>query len=211
MDDKDMMEVESRPGLAELVYGILFTPSATFRRVADDPPLFHGFIIFLTVTILTSLTASLIPPDVSIPPEFADAYAKVRPFMGIMGALLAFIFWFIQAGVLQVIAEFFEGQGRAIGVLTVLALADIPRVLVIPFQIISYFSAGSFFGSFLTVMASLIALVWWLVLSVIGIREIQRFSTGKAVVTLLTPLAVIIIVIVLITIALVGFITPFIQ
>ncbi|MCL4439762.1 MAG: YIP1 family protein, partial [Firmicutes bacterium] len=111
-----------------------------------------------------------------------------RPYIGIIGALLAFIGWFMQAGVFHLFAELLGGRGRAVGVLTVLAFADIPRVLVIPFQVISVILVDSLFGRFLTVAVSLLAFIWWAVLLVIGLREIQGFSTGRAVAALLIPM-----------------------
>ncbi len=200
----------SRPGLAELVYGVLFTPTATFRSISANPPLFHGFIVFLVVVALTSLVNILIPPDFSnVPPEFGEALARAGPFIGIIGALLAFISWFMQAGIFQLFAEFFGGKGRATGVLTVLALADIPGVLVIPFKVVGHFTASSFLGTFVTVAGSLAVFVWGILLLVIGLREIQQFSTGKAVATILIPFGIAGLTAMIIIISLVGAVIPF--
>ncbi|MHB9093533.1 MAG: YIP1 family protein [Eubacteriales bacterium] len=199
-----------RAGLAELIYGVIFTPRVTFRKFTEDPPLFQGFVVFLLVVILTSLMNTLVPPDFSKgSAELAGALAKTRPYIGIIGALLAFIGWFMQAGVFHLFAELLGGRGRAVGVLTVLAFADIPRVLVIPFQVISVILVDSLFGRFLTVAVSLLAFVWWAVLLVIGLREIQGFSTGRAVAALLIPFGILGLVIIVLTAAIVGFIAPF--
>jgi len=128
-----------------LIYGVLFNPVNTFRRISENPPLLHGFLIFFGVVTLTSLTNTLIPPNISDVAELNTVLARTRPLIGIVGALISLIGWFLGAGLFQLLAEFFGGKGRAVGVLTVLALAGIPKVLVIPFQVINYFLAGALY------------------------------------------------------------------
>lgn len=200
---------QGSPGLAELVYGVLFNPVKTFRSISKHPPLFHGFLIFFGVVILTSLTNTLAPLSLSASAELNSALARTKSFIGIIGALFALIGWFVEAGLFQLLAEFLGGRGRAVGVLTVLALAGIPKVLVIPFQVISYLLAGSLFGRFLVIAASIIIFVWWAVLLVIGLREIQEFSTARSVATLLIPLGILGLTVVVFVLTLVGLIIPF--
>lgn len=197
-------------GFIELLFGVLFTPRAVFRRISQNPPLLYGFVVFLAVVFFTSVVNTLIPPELAnTSPGFAAAMTRTRPYIGIIGALFSFITWFILAGTFQLLAELFGGKGRAIGVLTVLALAELPKVLVIPFQVISYFSANTFFGRFLTIAASLVAFIWWAIILVIGLKEIQHFSTGRAVATLLIPLGVVLLAAVIFTVAIVGLMIPF--
>ncbi len=201
-----------RYSFIELIYGILFAPAVTFRKISQDPPLLYGFIVFFTVEVLIFLTSTLIPPDFSrIPLEIADGLVKAGPYLGIIGVLLAFLGWFIQAGVFQLFAEFLGGQGRAIGVLTVLAFADLPSIFIIPFQVIGYFTADSFLGSFLATAVPIIVFVWWAVLLIIGLRETQQFSTGKAVATLLIPAAILGAAVIILGIAVIGIAAPFIA
>ncbi len=201
---------EASLGFAELIYGVIFTPTATFRSISANPPLRHGFIAFFIIVALTSLVNIFLPPDFSkVPPEFREALVKAGPFIGLIGALLAFMSWFIQAGVFQLFAEFLGGKGRATGVLTVLALADIPRVLVIPFRVLGHFTATSVLGTFLTAAVGLGVFIWGVILLVIGLREIQEFSTGKAVATLLVPFGFAVLAVIIFLISFVGAVVPF--
>lgn len=203
--DNQEGEIPNPMGFADLVYGVLFNPAATFRSISQEPPVFQGFIIYLVIVGLTSLVNALVPPDVSgMSPEVGQIIATLGPFIGIIAALFSFLAWIIKAGVYQLFAELLGGKGRAVGVLTVLALADLPRVLVIPFQIISFYAAESFLSGFLTIAVSLAGFVWGLVLLVIGFREIHQFSTGKAIVNLLIPLGIMLFVIIIMVFALVG-------
>lgn len=208
IDNTSLIEEKSL-GLAELVYGVLFNPVKTFRSISKNPPLLHGFLIFFGVVILTSLTNTLAPLSFSPTAELDTTLARTRSLIGIIGAIFALIGWFVEAGLFQLVAEFFGGKGRAVGVLTVLALAGIPKVLVIPFQVVSYFLAGSFFGRFLVIAASIIVFIWWAVLLVIGLREIQKFSTARSLATLLIPLGILGLIIIIFALVLVGLIIPF--
>lgn len=198
-------------GLAELIYGVLFNPVKTFRRISPNPPLLQGFMIFFGVVILTSLTNIVLPSSLSESAELNTALARSRPFIGIFGALIAIIAWFVEAGLFQLLAEFFGGKGRAVGVLTVLALAGIPKVLVIPFQVTSYYLAGSLFGRFPVIAASIIAFIWWAGLLIVGLREIQEFSTARAIATLVIPLGILALILITVILALIGLVVPFMD
>lgn len=198
-------------GLAELIYGVLFSPVKTFRRISKEPPLLHGFLIFFGVLILTSLTNTLVPPSLPNSTELNTTLARTRPFIGIIWALFALLGWFLEAGLFQLLAEFFGGKGRAVGVLTVLALAGIPKVLAIPFQVFSYFLEGSLLGRSFVIAASIIAFLWWAVLLVIGLREIQEYSTARSLATLLIPLGILVLTIIIFALAVVGLIIPFMD
>lgn len=205
-------ETKERRGIFELIYGTLFNPVGTFRLIANEPPVFHGFVIFISVVAITSLINMLLPRDFGeVPPELAEAAAHVGPSVIIAGAIMSMVFWLIQAGILQVIAELLGGRGKAVGVLTVLALASIPSVLAVPFRVVSYFLKESFAGSFLTIAGPLLAFVWWIVLLILGLREVQRFSTGKAVAAVIAPLVGIVLILIVTVISLFAMIAPIID
>ncbi len=203
-------EIKSdRRGFFELIYGVLFNPVEAFRSIANEPPVFHGFVIFISVLVINSLVNMLLPQDLGeVPPELAEVVSQVGPAIVIIGAILSTVFWLIQAGVFQVIAELLGGRGRAVGVLTVLALAAIPSVLMVPFTVLSYILPKSFTGSFLTIAGSLLVFVWWAVLLVIGLREIHRFSTLKAIATVIAPLIGMGLILIVTVISLFALIAP---
>lgn len=204
--------VTEKTGFFELVYGTLFNPVETFTKVSHDPPLFQGFIIFLISVVLTSVSRTLLPQDMAdVSPEVASVISQAGPLVAVFGAILALVFWFIQAGILQVIAELLGGRGTAVGVLTVLALAGIPGILSIPFHVAGYFLSESFLGSFLSIAGSLLSIVWWVIILILGIRQVHRLSTGKAVITVVAPLITFILVVIVMVIAMVAFIAPIVN
>ncbi|HWI54071.1 MAG TPA: Yip1 family protein [Desulfobacteria bacterium] len=211
-ENEEGPEKREGPGVFELIYGVLFNPVRTFRSIADDPPVFHGFLIFILVLIITSLVNILLPQDLAeMPPELAGVASQAGPSIVIVGAIMTTVLWFVQAGVLQVIAELLGGRGKAVGVLTVLALAGIPGLLMVPFRVAGYFLAESFAGSFLTIAGALLTYVWWVVLLVLGLRETQRFSTLKAVAAIIAPIVGIVLIITVTVITLFTLIAPLLN
>lgn len=203
---------DEKPGFFELIYGTLFNPVDTFTKVSHDPPLFKGFIIFMISLLLTSVSRILLPQDIAdMPPEIAGIFSQVGPSIAVFGAIITLIFWFIQAGILQVVAELLGGRGTAIGVLTILALSGIPAVLAIPFHVAGYFLSESILGRFLAIAGSLLSFVWWVVILVLGLRQVHGYSTGKAVVTVVAPIITLLLIITVMFIILFAFIGPLIN
>lgn len=201
-----------KAGFFELIYGTLFNPVDTFTKVSHDPPLFQGFIIFMISVLLTSVSRILLPQDMAdVSPEVAAVVSQAGPSVAVFSAIITLVFWFIHAGILQVVAELLGGRGTAVGVLTVLALAGIPGVLAIPFQVAGYFLSESFLGSFLAVAGNLLAFVWWIIILVLGIRQVHGFSTGKSVATVVAPIIALLLIIIVMVVAMFAFIAPLVN
>ncbi|MBU7007337.1 Yip1 family protein [Phosphitispora fastidiosa] len=212
MSDLPLDDSKDRLGFVELIYGVLFSPTATFAKVSRENHLFNGFVIFLTITLVSSVVNYLGARNFSdLPPELAGAFTEAGPYMGILAVVFAFIGWFVQAGILQVFAELLGGEGRALQVLTVLALAGIPKAFAIPFQVLGLFISGSMVSTFLSVAVSLLVITWFLVLMVIGLREVQGFSTGRAAAVFVLPLAALGLAFLIIVLSLAGFFIPLIN
>ena len=212
MSDLELDDSKDRLGLVELIYGVLFSPTAAFARVSRENQLFNGFVLFLAVTLVSSVVNFIGARDFSdLPPEFAGAFTEAGPYMGILAAVFAFISWFVQAGILQVFAELLGGKGRALQVLTVLALAGIPKAFAIPFQVLGFFFSGSMISTFLSVAVSLSVIIWSLALMVIGLREVHGFSTGRAAAVFALPLGALGLAFLIMVLSLAGFLIPLIN
>ena len=193
----------------ELVYGILFNPKVTFSKIAPEPPLFLSFCILMLVVVLTATVNILIPNELeNLPTTYAAILSKVGPFLGIIGAIITIVFWFVRAGILQLVAELLGGKGRATGVLAVLALAEIPKVMAIPFQVISYFTTSSFISKFIMIFAALAVFIWSIVILVIGFREVQQLSTGRTILALVLPAVAFVLLLMVFAISLVAIVAP---
>lgn len=200
---------EPRLSLVDLVYGLFFSPTATFQKISARPPLGQAFIIFTAVTLIGTLISVWAPPVTpelpsEVPPQMGRMMSSMMPYTGLLAALFAFIGWFVLAGVFQLVSEFFDGRGTALGVLTVLGLSELPNVFSGPLYLLAGFLGSPVLATFITVSSGLLIFIWRFILIVIGLRETQGYSTGKAVLTVLAPVIVLFLVILVTIIALAG-------
>ncbi|GBF35669.1 hypothetical protein DCCM_4798 [Desulfocucumis palustris] len=196
--NEDSGEITARePGeknFFEMIYGVLFDPVETFRRVAAAPPLGRVLLVYALVSVLGALMGYYFSSRVLQ----ADMYRGAGIFSGAMGTILpliifggllvTFVKWFVYSGLLHLVAELFGGSGRAVGVLAVTGLASLPALLFIPFELLLLLAAGE--GPAATIVSGLFSLgsaVWGFVLVVLGIREVHGITTGRALAVALTP------------------------
>lgn len=204
---------ETPLSIVDLVYGLLFSPTATFRKISERPPLGYAFIIFSVVTLISTLITVWVPPinpeiAQDMPPEITSMILSVTPYIGLLGALFAFINWFVLAGVLQLFSEFLNGRGKALGVFTVLGLAEIPRIFSGPIYLLTSLLGQSVLSTFLAVSSGLLVFIWRLILIIIGLREIHGYSSGRAVVTVLAPGLILLLIALVMVLAFVGMMIP---
>ncbi|WP_418791152.1 YIP1 family protein [Phosphitispora sp. TUW77] len=210
MGDLALVDSKDRLGFAELVYGTIFSPAVTFARVSRENHLFNGFIIFLTVTLLSYVVNFLNARNYyDLLPRLSEPIIAVIPYLGILATVSTFLFWFIQAGILQVFAELLGGKGNALQILTVLALAGIPKVFAVPFQVLGAFLPGPV----ATIVPAIVVILlgWSVALIVIGLREVHGISMGRAVAVLVIPIGVLSLVFLIIAVSMVGFLIPLIN
>ncbi|MFP3910367.1 MAG: Yip1 family protein [Archaeoglobaceae archaeon] len=186
--------------LLEDIYGTLFSPVSTFKRMIDE----RTSIVFAVIVVLvasmcsgagSALTQSALSSSFGAYPglETYELQSMVSPtaslFMGVVGGILG---WVIITGVLHLVAKALGGKGTFGGMLVLMGFATLPNIFQAPVGLIAYFSGGL---SGLTVALGLGALLglWILALDVIAIREAHGFSTGKAIVTLILPVVLLVV------------------
>jgi hypothetical protein len=185
--------------LLELIYGVLFDPAATMKRVALQPPVGLTVLIVTIVTlIVTSMgifTFTRISGGVS--PIYGGGHLiavmqSIIPLVVIFGLLFGYLKWFIYSAVLHLIAEFLGGNGQARGVFTVAGLAGLPFIFIVPFQFLMLLlGSRSIVVPLLMGLAGFGILIWSTVILVIGLAQVHHLSTGRAVLVVLIPAMVI--------------------
>ncbi|MCL6448329.1 MAG: YIP1 family protein [Armatimonadetes bacterium] len=188
-------EKNGRPqGFLELVYGVLFEPSATFSRIKDRErlPVGRTVIIFTLANVAVSLMSATVTSRLMYFHAVDGAGVLMRsvaPAMAVLGLFFQYAKWFFYSGLLHLLAEFFGGRGRALGVFVVSGLASLPAVFTVPVNfLLLLFGVRGFTLSFFVYLFSVVAVVWGAVLLVLGIREVHGLSTGRAVAVVLLPL-----------------------
>lgn len=181
------MQRQNRCGrILELFYAILFQPRKGMRKIALLQPVRLGLGCFLLVELITLLASCSAAVTAGLPNQIDNLW----PGMIICGLIFSLIMLFLMVAIISFAAELLGGKGTGKQTLAVLSFAALPNMLIAPFTVIS-----KLIGFDLSLIVALAIGVWTFVIEVIGIRIINRFSTGNAVLAVLTPLFIMLAVI----------------
>ena len=166
------------------VKGFLFNPVETFQQSRDDEPgvvfAYFGALLLISA-ILSAIVAAI---GVEITPAYAGMMGGVAIPIAVFFMVLVggFIFTLIFAAWLHLWVCLLGGKNGIMQTVNAVIYGSTPRLLLgwIPF-------------------IGIIFTLWSLVLNILGIRELQELSTGKAI--LVVAIAVIIPLIILILVA----------
>jgi hypothetical protein len=166
------------PGLVEAWRRSLFEPVRFFRELDPEGSMARAVLYYLVVSVLASLFSTLwsLPrAETALPPGLLET-VPVDP-----RALMVFNFF---------LSPFFALAGLGIGVLLthlfVRILVPGARPVGATARAICW-SAGPVLLSIVPWVGSLVGLVWWAVLQVIGLRELHGTTTGRAVAVVALP------------------------
>lgn len=195
------MEQEDLPALKyyEIIYGVLFDPKETMRRIVQRPPLTATLIIVILLSLvglLTNLYTSAHGGSANLGLEmglplaqaqvFSDALRAAAPVLAILGAVFYFVKWFFYSALLHLLADFYGGRGEARTVFIVYGLAGLPEVFLIPLNVVTTLAVPDWATGTSTV-GSLLVLIWGVYLLTLGLREAHKLSTGRALAVIFTP------------------------
>jgi hypothetical protein len=193
---------ETEEGPLETAVSVLTRPVPTLRRVTQLAPVGWAIGLVAVLQFLSGIAAGFATP----------AFEGVRgptPEMGAFSVLaLAIVFssagligLALGAGILHGIARLLRGTGTYKGLFAGLGFAQVPYVFTIPAQLLVLAGPG---GTILWFLVTFGLFIWSFALATIAVRENHGFSTGRAVATMLIPLAVVIALVVVLVIALVA-------
>ncbi|OAT79753.1 Yip1 family protein [Desulfotomaculum copahuensis] len=199
-----------RTGFLELVYGVLFDPASTFRRVAAGPPLGTAVLVFTLVNLISALMSALLAHRLAYRGpngmHMAWLMQAATPVLAATGLVLQYVKWYVFSALIHLTAGLTGGRGRAAGTLTVVALSVLPSIILVPVDLILLLAG--LHGPAVTVvmiLLGLLILVWSVVLVVLGLREVHAISTGQSLIAvLLPPLVLLVILFVLLLLAAAG-------
>lgn len=205
-------------GFLELIYRVLFEPVKTFRRIAGNVPTGRVVLIFSTVKVLSMVvfvmggmySQSIFPG----PFDGGSGQAMIKmmkamlPVLAILGVFYEFTKWFLYSGLLYFLSELFGGRGKALGVLATTGLASLPILVFMPFQILLVAFGGIELSGSVSILIGLATMVWGFILVVLGLRETQQISTGRAVAVALTPAAVAVMLLILLFVLILAVLVP---
>lgn len=199
--------------LLENIYGTLFSPVSTFKRMIKERTSVSAAVVVVLVasicsgaggvliqsTLSSSLggypTPSSTPSPTPIPGSGFEAsqMQSVSPTVSlVMGVVSGVVGWIIIAGVLHIVAKALGGNGTFESMLLLMGFANLPNIFQAPVGLIAFLSGGLSSLMIFTGLGGLLGL-WILALDVIAIREAHDFSTGRAIATLVLPIVVIVV------------------
>ncbi|KAF5432422.1 hypothetical protein C5S39_03745 [Candidatus Methanophagaceae archaeon] len=101
-----------------------------------------------------------------------------------------FISWVFFAGICHIVAKLLGGkEGTFTEMLVLMGFASLPNIFQAPIGLIVMLSGG-LTGAFIAIVLGSFLAIWVLILDVLAIREAQKFSTGRAIATLVLPIVV---------------------
>ena len=191
----------------ELVYSIWDRPKLTLTYILDKCPEKHVFLFLMLGGVVRSISRA---SEKGMGDNMSTGGVLLITI--ILGGLLGWISYYIYAWAMSFTGNWLDGEAEPIKFRTVLAWALIPSIssliIIIPEIIIfgddlfrSIPQDQSNFNNISWIVFGLIEMglgLWTLVILVIGIKLIQGFSTGKAILNVILPGLIILIPILII-------------
>jgi hypothetical protein len=167
------------------------------------------------VTLLLFLSGIVRTFDRASAKNMGDHFSLwgVIGFCLVLGGLFGWVTYYIYSALVSWLGKWLNGNADTQSILRVLSYAMFPSIVALLFlvpQIAIYgnelfksngdiYSAGLFANMvfYICLIVEFSLSIWTIVLCVIGVSEVQRFSTGKAIANLLLPALFFVVIILL--------------
>ncbi|MBN2055074.1 YIP1 family protein [bacterium] len=173
----------------QTLFGVFVKPSRLSRRIIARKPMVTSVLMVLLAVAGTVVYGPL--TGAPVPVEWTDLLARFGVRCGIMFAGL-----FLAAGLLHLSADLMGGGGSGAALLALLCIGTAPLILLAPIGLLLHSIGLSVIG-WIPTTVDFVIMVWMLVLYLVFIKETYRFKAGKALLTMLLPLCVMLFVMVL--------------
>jgi len=188
---------------------IWFSPRKVFKYLNDRE--YGKYVVILLV--LSGISRAF---DQAITKDFGDNMSiwAILVLCIIFGGLFGLATYWIYAALISWTGKWLKGEGNTDSILRIISYAMIPSIVALIFLIpqISIYGNEMFKSDGDIISAGLISnilvyfsmflefvlAIWTIVLVVIGISEVQKFSIGKSILNLLLPCLIILVPILLI-------------
>ncbi len=196
-------------------YDVLFKPVRGISRVAVERSIWHGLVIYLAVSLVSSLTAVATASAREFAGDLGEFWSpeamvlllRSTPVLSLISILVfAPILLFLWSAILNFSSELLGGQGRGLRLATAIGYAQLPYILVAPLSLASRYMDIDVVG-----MATFVAFIWSIVLKIIAIRSVHSFTTGRAVLAYLLPALVLLTALIIFVLLLSAFLMPLLM
>jgi len=171
-----------RVGFAEAVVGVLTRPRATLRQVGEGESLGPALVAWVLVAVISGWSSALTVPEGAayMPPAIVLIPATIAA-----GGMLLLL----QAGMCYGLARLLGSKGGFRGLLSGLALANVPAGFSAPLALLVIALGGAGMALYWPGMVAIS--IWGVVLGVLAVRETFTTSTGRAALIYFLPLVLI--------------------
>ncbi|KUK11150.1 MAG: Uncharacterized protein XD50_0595 [Clostridia bacterium 41_269] len=174
---------ENNMDFLETIYGVIFTPRSAFKFIGMKKPMFWSVGLFICIFLFNFIISMW-----GVYQEFHPLERMPSFSLGflVLGMIFVFAAWFLNTAVINLISQFFGGNGNGIGLFAAFAFAEIPLAVT------GIFAAGAYFFGLQGYVAQFFQLlggIWSVVLQVIAVSEVQELSLSRAVLVCILPLA----------------------
>lgn len=196
-------------------YDVLFKPALGIGRVVRERNVWHGLLIYLVVSLISSITAFSAGDPEGLAAEFsqimpletATALVQAWPLLNLFLVFaLAPVMLFLSAAILQFSSELLGGQGRGVQLATGFGYAQLPHLLIAPFGLAARYLAFDIVG-----LVGFVAFIWSLVLKIETIHAAQGFSRRRATLAYFLPALVIAAAFIFLLLLLGSFLMPLLS
>mgnify|MGYP001134070056 CR=1 FL=1 len=171
--------------IGERIKGFLFSPSDTFDASMEDTlgDAFKYYVVILMIPAV--LSAILIAVLFSLFAGMLGMFGvPAMPFGAAMAPLLA-VGFFVSILIGGIIGVFIDGLWLHLWVYLVGGRNGIGETI----KAVMYGATPSFLLGWIPIV-NFIALIWALIVGIIGVRQLQELSTGKAVLAVIIAIAI---------------------
>jgi hypothetical protein len=196
-------------------YDVLFKPAKGFARVAAERTIWHGLVVYMVVSLVSSLTAIATANaggyagDAGgfLSPEAMAMLFRSSPALSLVSIIVfSPLLLFLWSAVLNFSAELLGGQGRGLRLGAAIGYAQLPYILVVPISLAARYLAVDIVG-----LAGFVAFVWSIVLKITAIRQVHSFSTRRAALAYFLPALVLIGALIIFILFLAAFLMPLLM
>ncbi len=187
-------EVIQQMGVLDLIYGVLFEPADTFKKVAEAPPLGLSFLIFSLVNI-TAIFMSFLTFFHLLGKSFpgggdvrVDLTLSMILLIVFLGLLVKICNWLLSASVFHLLAELLGGRGGVRGLLAIVGLSYLPFFFLAPVELLLLIWGLNGVVVVTVMILNFLIFIWWLALMVLGVRQEYCFSSGSALAAVFLPI-----------------------
>ena len=165
---------------SDILYGVLFEPRVTLRRLAEERPLAPALFTFLIIIIFNLV----IYRGLILQQQYAlDGVEAFLWLYQIIGALFSCCMLFVMAGLFSLLSELLFNKTNASGLLVCFSFAALPGILGPAL----YYSASIIGLPWLGITCSIVVGVWLLVLQILSLTEALDISVGQAIALFILP------------------------